>query len=79
MKTKIIVLAGMLAAAGTAQATDAIEYATIIKSHIKGTVSCSQFAGMIERIAYGGMPDSIKIRQIDKVLDAADRGRCVEY
>ena len=62
-----------------ALAADAISYAQTIKGHIKPSPVCSNYAAMIDNITSGAMPDAVKVRQIDKIIDRADRLGCIVY
>jgi hypothetical protein len=79
MISRLIAVSAFMFIAHSASAVDAMSYAKTIKSHLKSTSVCSNYSAMIDNIAFGGMPDQIKVRQIDKIVDAADRSGCINY
>ncbi|MCD2453453.1 hypothetical protein GO003_024025 [Methylicorpusculum oleiharenae] len=56
-----------------------LDYATILTSNFLGGRVCNNLKAFIFNIANGKLPDNIKIMQIDKVYDKADRVRCARY
>ena len=54
-------------------------YAAEIKSKMLAGGVCGQFTQMIDNFATSTSPDNIKIIQIDKIIDKADKYGCLQY
>ncbi len=77
----IVVLASAFSAASfSAYAGDeAQNYARIILSSFRSGGVCDTFSAHINRIADSAAPANIRIMQIDRILDTADKYSCVQY
>ena len=54
-------------------------YANEIKSQMMSGGACDALKQNIDMLATSSYPDNIKVSQIDKVVDAADRAGCMMY
>jgi TPR repeat protein len=54
------------------------QYANIALELMTTNGHCINFHNMVKKIASSGSPENVRIAQIDKIVDAADRARCLQ-
>ena len=58
---------------------EAQRYAQILVSDFRSGGVCDTFASQINRIADSAAPANVRIMQIDRILESADKYSCVRY